>query len=109
MFSCCKPFQPTEISVKLIYFIKICKGGGLKLVPFYITLNNFGISLTAISCKTLNAVLDYIFSRDMSKLFLAKKTFQLNGNTFYYSLVAAFRFIMLTLLGTSFLIFDILR
>lgn len=69
--------------------MKIIKGGGLKLDPFYIILNNFGISLT------VNAVLDHILSSNMSKLFLAKKTSQLNG-----SLVAAFRFIMLTAKGT---------
>ena len=33
----------------------------------------------------------------MSELFLAQKSTQLNGNNFYYSLVAAFRFMMLKL------------
>ena len=47
--------------------MKIIKGGGLKLDPFYIILINFGISLT------VNAVLDHLLSSNMSKLFLAKK------------------------------------
>ena len=49
--------------------MKIIKGGGLKLDPFYIILINFGISLT------VNAVLDHLLSSNMSKLFLAKKNF----------------------------------
>lgn len=50
--------------------MKIIKGGGLKLDPFYIILINFGISLT------VNAVLDHILmSSNMSKLFLAKNNF----------------------------------
>ena len=78
--------------------MKIIKGGGLKLDPFYIILNNFGISLT------VNAVLDHILSSNTSKFFLAKKTSQLNS-----SLVAAFRFMMLTPKGTSFLCLEIVR
>ena len=39
----------------------------------------------------------HILSRDMSKLFLAQKPSQPNGYTFYYNLVAAFSFMMLTL------------
>ena len=50
-------------------FYKKSKGGGLKRDPFYITLKNFGILLTAIRFETLNAVLHRIFSRDVSKLF----------------------------------------
>ena len=45
----------------------------------------------------------------MSKLFLAQKSSQLNGNTFYHFLVAGFTFMMLTPLGTSFLCLDILN
>ena len=53
--------------------MKIIKGGGLKLDPFYIILNNSGISLTVIlGCETLNAVLDHILSSNMSKLFSAE-------------------------------------
>lgn len=66
---------------------------------FVITLNSFGISLTPISCETLDAAFDQILSLDMSELF---KSTQLNGNNCYYSLVAAFRFMMLTL---SYIIF----
>ena len=69
---------------------------------FVITLNSFGISLTQKSCGTLDAAFDQILSLDMSELFLAQKSTQLNGNNFYYSLVAAFRFMMLTL---SYIIF----
>lgn len=67
------------------------------------------MSLTAISCETLNAALDQILLLDMSELFLAQKSSQVNGNNFYYRVVATFRFMMLTLLGTSFLCLEILR
>ena len=44
-----------------------------------------------------------MLSRDLSEFFLAQKSSKQNGNTFYYRLVAALTFIILTLLGTLFL------
>ena len=82
--------------------------GGLTIDPFYITRNNFGTSLAAIRCETLTVIYDDILSRDWSKLFLTQKS-QLKGNTFYHFLVTVFPFVMLTLLGTSFLCLDISR
>ena len=84
-------------------------GGGLTIDPFYITRNTFGTSLAAIRCETLTVIQDDILSRDMSKLFLAQKSSQLNGNTFYHFLVAGFTFMILTPLGTSFLQLEISR
>ena len=46
-----------------------------------------------------------MLSRDLSEIFLAQKSSKQNGNTFYHCPVAALSFIMLTLLGTSFIIF----
>ena len=48
-------------------------------------------------------------SRDLPELLLAQKSSEQNGNTFCYCLVAAFSFMMLTLLGTSFLCLAIQR
>ena len=47
----------------------LSKGGGLKLDPLYIIL----ISLTVISCETLNAALDHILSY-IVKVILSSKT-----------------------------------
>ena len=65
-------------------------GEGLTNDSFYITRNNFGPLLTAIRCETSTALQNDILSRDMLKLFLAQKSSQLNGNTFYHFLVAGF-------------------
>ena len=59
--------------------------------------------------RNLKAIWDDILSRDMSKLLIAQKASQLNGNTFYHFLVAGFTYMMLTLLGTSFLCLNISR
>ena len=79
------------------------------LVLTHLVRNNFGISLRSINCETLNAVQDHLLSRDLSELFLAQKSSKQNGNTFCNCLVAAFGFMMLTLLGTSFLRLAIVR
>lgn len=47
--------------------------------------------------------------RDLSELFLTQKSSKQNGNTFYYCLNAALSFIILTLLGTSFLCLAFLK
>ena len=99
----CTAMRTFQLALTFVWRIKGCasirvvkkRGGGLTFIAFNTTQDNFRNYQKAISCATWTVYSGQIMPRDLFRAFLAQKSFEQNGKTFFsFCLKAATSFII---------------